>query len=111
MVCAIARERQCYDVLVVFIARDDGFACAHCGYTVLPLGRGSYRNHCPWCLYSRHVDDEGPGDRNSDCEGLMEPMGLDRDGKKGFVIVHRCVKCRVERKNKAAPDDNLMAMG
>ena len=32
------------------------FNCEHCGKEVLPLSDGSYRNHCPYCLYSKHVD-------------------------------------------------------
>jgi len=27
------------------------------------LGGGRHRNHCPFCLHSRHVDDARPGDR------------------------------------------------
>jgi hypothetical protein len=58
-------------------------------------------------LYSKHVDEVGPGDRASSCGGLMEPIGLDQGGKKGFVIIHRCVKCGIVRRNKAAEDDQL----
>lgn len=54
-----------------------------------------------------HVDLETPGDRKSDCCGLMEPIGLDYKGKKGFIIVHRCVGCGKEMKNKAAEDDEV----
>ena len=51
------------------------FTCEHCGREVVPLTSGSYRNHCPFCLYSKHVD-ALPGDRMSECGGLMEPVGL-----------------------------------
>ena len=51
------------------------FLCEQCGRHVLPLSNGSYRNHCPFCLFSKHVDIL-PGDRASDCGGLMEPVGL-----------------------------------
>ena len=84
--------------------------CEHCGKQVSPLEHGTYRNHCPHCLHSKHVDAQGPGDRASVCGGLMEPIGLDQDGKKGFVILHRCTKCSIERRNKAAPDDDLAIM-
>lgn len=93
--------------LMVFLVRNEGFVCDQCGKSIAALSHGTYRNHCPKCLYSRHVDNEGPGDRASACGGLMEPVGLDQDGKKGFVIIHRCTKCGLERRNKAAPDDDL----
>ncbi|MEK7218544.1 MAG: RNHCP domain-containing protein, partial [Patescibacteria group bacterium] len=57
------------------------------------------------CLWSKHVDDQGPGDRASLCQGLMEPIAIDQDGKKGLMIVHRCMKCGKEIRNKCAPDD------
>lgn len=82
--------------------------CEHCGQAVGPLEHGTYRNHCPFCLWSKHVDREGPGDRESDCGGLMEPIGLDQNGKKGFVLVHQCLTCGHEQRNKAAPDDVLI---
>jgi predicted RNA-binding Zn-ribbon protein involved in translation (DUF1610 family) len=90
-----------------FIARQEAFICEHCAAAVEPLEHGSYRNHCPRCLWSKHVDAEGPGDRASACGGLMAPVGLDQKSKKGFVIIHRCLKCRKNMTNKAAPDDDL----
>lgn len=86
-----------------------GFVCAHCGKDVLPLTNGSYRNHCPFCLYSKHVDLE-PGDRQSDCGGLMRPIGVRHKGGKGLQLIHRCLSCGFERANRvsqetAQPDD------
>lgn len=86
-----------------------GFDCAHCGARVPPHTGGSYRNHCPTCLYSLHVD-EAPGDRSADCGGLMTPVGIDHRPAKGFVVVHRCLTCGAVRRNRAAvgtvaPDD------
>jgi DNA-directed RNA polymerase subunit RPC12/RpoP len=86
-----------------------GFICVNCGKTILPLNNGSYRNHCPYCLYSRHVDKQ-PGDRKEHCGGLMEPIGIRYKSGKGYQIVHRCLVCGEERVNKAAvntgqPDD------
>ena len=92
-----------------FIKNDSGFVCRHCGKTVLPLGKTS-RNHCPFCLWSVHLD-ERPGDRASDCGGDMEPIGALPDARHGFIVVHRCQKCGAVRRNKAAynvevqPDD------
>lgn len=90
-----------------FIPREEPFICEHCNANVQPLEKGSYRNHCPFCLFSKHVDDEGPGDRKSKCKGLMEPLSLDQDGKRGWIVVHRCLKCGKQMPNKAAPDDRL----
>lgn len=89
-----------------FIARErnTGFACAHCGAEVPPLANGSYRNHCPHCLYSLHLD-VNPGDRAADCGGLLEPVGVTHSGKKGWIILHRCQRCGAERRNKAALGD------
>ena len=88
--------------------RNVGFACAVCGAEVPPLANGSCRNHCPVCLHSLHVD-VYPGDRASDCGGVLEPVGAEHDGKKGWVIVHRCERCGAVRRNKAALDDPAMA--
>lgn len=90
-----------------FIARQEPFVCEHCGKAVEPLEHGSYRNHCPFCLFSKHVDRDGPGDRLSGCQSLMQPVSLDYDGKKGWLIVHECSKCRKTIPNKAAPDDDV----
>ena len=86
-----------------------GFVCQNCGRQVPPLTGGSFRNHCPFCLYSLHVD-EKMGDRSSDCLGLMEPVGIRYHSKKGYQILHRCQKCGAERWNRVAesggaPDD------
>lgn len=83
-----------------FTKNDSGFVCGHCGMTVLPLGYSS-RNHCPFCLWSRHLD-INPGDRMSECGGLMEPVSAEPDAKKGYIITHRCVKCGAVRRNRAA---------
>lgn len=83
---------------------NNAFTCAHCGTQVGPLQNGSVRNHCPACLHSRHVDVQ-PGDRASDCGGLMAPVGIEQSGKKGWVIVHRCLTCGFTGRNRAALDD------
>ncbi len=83
-----------------FIKNDDGFVCAHCGKEVQPLGYTS-RNHCPFCLWSLHVD-VNPGDRASECGGELEPVSVLPDAKRGYIIVHRCRRCGALRRNKAA---------
>jgi len=90
-------------------SENTGFICNNCGESVLPLTNGSYRNHCPFCLYSLHVDDN-MGDRESTCLGKMEPIGVEYHSKKGYQIIHKCCKCNVKRLNKIAentemPDD------
>ena len=80
------------------------FTCLHCGADVPPLAKGGIRNHCPYCLHSLHVD-VNPGDRAADCGGLLEPILVEYSGKKGWVIVHRCLRCGALRRNKAALDD------
>jgi len=73
------------------------------------LESGSYRNHCPHCLYSKHVDEKGPGDRASECKSLMKPVGIDQRSDKGFMVIHECTVCGKKISNKAAPDDDLTA--
>ena len=89
-----------------FIGRgaNQPFDCVVCGAPVPPLAAGGYRNHCPSCLHSLHVD-VNPGDRASDCGGVLEPVGVESSGKKGWVIVHRCRACGEVRRNRAALDD------
>ena len=87
-----------------FTKNDNGFICAHCGKEVEPLGFTS-RNHCPFCLWSLHVD-VNPGDRASDCGGVMDPAFAEPDAKRGFIITHKCRKCGELRRNKAASDDD-----
>ena len=85
----------------LFQRRRENFTCQVCGATVTGTG---YTNHCPQCLWSKHVDVH-PGDRAEACQGLMKPTGLEiKNGRK--IILHRCEACGFTRKNEAAPDDN-----
>ncbi len=82
------------------------FICAHCGKDVSAKAWGTKnRNHCPFCLYSKHVDNE-VGDRKATCCGLMKPIGkmYKADGEE--VLMHKCTKCGLERKNRIAGDDS-----
>jgi predicted RNA-binding Zn-ribbon protein involved in translation (DUF1610 family) len=79
-----------------------GFICVFCDANVLPLTNGSYRNHCPLCLHSLHMDNL-PGERANNCHGLMKPDGINYNGKKGWQISHRCKKCGAQKINRAAP--------
>jgi hypothetical protein len=88
-----------------FTRTKEDFICAHCGASVKGSG---YTNHCPICLWSRHVDIE-PGDRASACGGLMEPLALE-GASPSYVIVHRCTRCGFERRNKVAGEDSEEAL-
>jgi DNA-directed RNA polymerase subunit RPC12/RpoP len=84
------------------------FTCGHCGRLVPPLPSGGHhRNHCPYCLYSRHVDERVSGDRASRCGGLMEPIGYFQRRNGEYVLTHRCLVCGAERFNRIAADDDL----
>ena len=93
----------------LFTKNDNGFICKNCGFEVHPLGYSS-RNHCPKCLCSLHVD-INPGDRANTCGGIMIPIKVEPDPKKGYIILHQCTKCGEIHRNKAAheakdqPDD------
>ena len=79
----------------------EDFMCEHCGQKV--IGNG-YTNHCPECLYSKHVD-INPGDREAMCGGLMKPESVEIKGKE-WIILHHCERCGFERKNKVVAEDN-----
>lgn len=89
----------------LFTEIDEEFICENCGKKVKKLGY-SCRNHCNYCLCSKHVD-KNPGDRSEECHGMLEPVGVEVNNKKGYVIVFKCKKCGAIRKNKAADDDNM----
>ena len=84
---------------------DEEFICENCGQKVSKLGY-TCRNHCPYCLHSKHLD-INPGDRAAKCGGILEPIGLETNPKKGYMIVFKCKKCNEIRKNKVAEDDDM----
>lgn len=86
-----------------FTVRNETFVCRVCGLLVEPLAAGC-RNHCPGCLYSVHLD-MFPGDRAACCGGLMEPRAVEMHSKKGHRVVHRCLLCGQETRNKLALED------
>jgi len=85
-----------------FIKTKEDFVCEHCSREV--LGNG-YTNHCPRCLWGKHVD-KSPGDRKESCSGLMKPVGAEQSEGE-WSIIHKCEKCSFVRKNKISPDDNF----
>lgn len=89
-----------------------GFHCLNCDAHVVALTNGGYRNHCPFCLHSRHVDIR-PGDRAADCGGLMDPIGWRHKTGKDWQIQFRCRACGHRSMNRVArntdqPDDLLL---
>ncbi len=88
-----------------FIRNRESFECLRCGRRVEGDG---YTNHCPKCLWSRHVD-ISPGDRQAACRGLMEPVSYSvKSGEER--ILHRCVLCGFERENRVANEDDRDAI-
>ncbi len=82
---------------------DEEFICEHCHKKVSTL-EYSARDHCPYCLYSKHVD-INPGDRANTCHGLLKPIGIDKY-KDTYKIVYECEKCHQIHRNIMANDDN-----
>ena len=83
----------------------EDFNCAHCGAVV--HGNG-YTNHCPQCLWSRHVDNN-PGDRAATCGGMMAPITVESDGDK-FIITHKCEICGKVKRQITSDDDDMDAI-
>jgi predicted RNA-binding Zn-ribbon protein involved in translation (DUF1610 family) len=79
------------------------FVCEACDQQVQPRA-GSCRNHCPFCLISKHVDIL-PGDRANPCAGLMDAIDYELSGKKGLVLIFRCRRCGAVTRNIAAHED------
>jgi hypothetical protein len=80
----------------------EDFTCEKCGQEIAGDG---YTNHCYHCLWSKHVD-VNPGDRESDCCGLMRPVSLENNSDV-FYIVHKCEKCGHAKRNKAQKGDDF----
>ena len=87
------------------IQNNTGFRCVYCKMDIEPAKKGN-RNHCPFCLYSLHVDLDIPGDRLSECHGLMVPVRAEINKKKGVRILHVCKECGKKIFNRIADDDN-----
>lgn len=84
-----------------FQRHPESFTCEVCGTFVEGDG---YTDHCPNCLWSKHVDIY-PGDRADSCRGLMEPVGCTKKAD-GYIIHYRCILCSKTHSVKAQTDDN-----
>lgn len=80
----------------------ENFICEKCGFSVIGTG---YTNHCPKCLWSKHVD-INPGDRKSPCGGMMKPTRVEF-GAGEYSIINTCTKCQYEKKNKVSSNDDF----
>lgn len=87
-----------------FVMRDENFICENCGKLVLRLNYTA-RDHCPYCLYSKHVD-INPGDRLNSCQGLLKPIGIEKF-RDTYKIIYQCEKCKEMHKNIMANDDEF----
>ncbi len=90
---------------MAFTRTIEDFTCEHCHVRVKGDG---YTNHCPKCLWSKHVDIE-PGDRAESCGGMMEPIALEGSSP-SYIIVHACVRCAVTRRNRMQSNDSEQAL-
>ncbi len=86
-----------------FLENDQEFVCENCGKKVEKLIYSS-RDHCNYCLYSKHVDIM-PGDRLNKCMGLLKPIGIEKY-KDTYKIIYKCEKCGETHKNIIAKDDD-----
>lgn len=97
------------------------FKCAHCGYIVSSerwLSGVNNRNHCPYCLWSRHLDLYSAGDRLSACKAAMQPVALTikrsrnkyRRGGGELMLVHQCTECGEFSINRIAADDDARTL-
>jgi Zn finger protein HypA/HybF involved in hydrogenase expression len=91
-------------IMKKFTQRDEEFICENCNKKVNKLLYTS-RDHCPYCLYSKHVD-INPGDRLNTCLGLLKPIGIEKY-KKTYKIIYKCERCNTIHKNIIANDDNM----
>lgn len=82
---------------------DEPFICEKCKKKVKTL-KYSARDHCPYCLYSKHVD-INPGDRLNKCKGLLKPIDIEKF-KNTYKIIYKCEKCNEIHKNIIANDDS-----
>ena len=83
---------------------DESFTCENCKNMVNKLNYTA-RDHCNYCLYSKHVDIL-PGDRKNTCQGLLKPIGIEKY-KDTYKIIYKCLKCGNIHKNIMANDDNI----
>lgn len=102
----------------VLHASDVGFKCLHCHQDIsvaVSLSGVNNRNHCPYCLWSRHLDLHTAGDRLAACKEKMQPIGLTlkharnkyaQTAQGELMLIHRCIECQQVSINRIAADDD-----
>jgi hypothetical protein len=97
--------------------KDGDFKCLHCRNHVVQtpcLSGVQNRNHCPYCLWSKHVDLHQSGDRLAACKSQMRPVGLAlKKSRKKYgaenagelMLIHQCEGCGKVSINRIAADD------
>jgi len=83
---------------------NESFECENCGKLV-SKSKYTARDHCPFCLFSKHVD-INPGDRSNNCLGLLKPIGIEKF-KDTYKIIYKCQKCNELHKNIMENEDNM----
>ena len=94
------------------------FKCIYCHnhVSVQEILSGVHnRNHCPYCLWSKHVDLFQAGDRLAACKASMQPVGLTiKKTRKKYgpaqgelMLIHMCVECGKISINRIAADDDI----
>ena len=101
---------------------EQAFRCLWCQGLVTPdawLSGVHHRNHCPYCLYSRHLDWLMAGDRLSACKSLMKPIGITLkkthkkygpSGQGELMLIHQCLECGKISFNRVAADDDPLTL-
>jgi len=94
------------------------FVCMVCHNFVsaeAALSGVQHRNHCPYCLSSRHLDLFKAGDRLSACKASMRPVALSLkktckkyagENQGEVMLVHLCAGCGKISINRIAADDD-----
>jgi hypothetical protein len=97
------------------------FRCIHCHQIVSSahwLSGVNNRNHCPYCLWSRHLDLYEAGDRLSACKAGMQPVALTTKRRRNkyshvhgeLMLVHLCTDCEDISINRIAADDDTQTL-
>ena len=101
---------------------EKSFSCAQCGFPVTTnreMSGVNNRNHCPRCLWSKHVDEFKAGDRKAQCKSRMQPLGLtikqtakryNREAQGELMLIHRCTGCGKLSINRIAADDDAVVI-
>ena len=104
------------------LRQESAFRCLHCRNLVItdPAFSGvQNRNHCPYCLASRHLDLYRAGDRLSACKQAMQAVGLtlkkthkryDYGVGGELMLIHHCTGCGRLSINRIAADDDPQAI-